>query len=259
VPGAGGSAGGAGPGGAAGGGSGGHGGAGTGGGGAAGASTTCAGWGAAAGVCEMETQGFVSTCNCPGFQGCLYYRFADSSCSTCSPYSCSQFSANGSMYGPIGTDPRPVSCRCANCKSDLSNVGTGNFHIQFTLTTTTARGAVLNQRGVCYTDEMWDVRTTSDGALEVETDDNNGTYTDIVTPIAVADGNPHAIVITRLDGTLMVMIDGAEVASATSTANLTTLHALATKTDICITTGGSNGTGDGTVPLVGTVTDVCLL
>jgi Laminin G domain len=227
--------------------------------GAGGASTTCTGWGAAADICEMESDGFTRTCDCPGFQGCLYYRFADSSCSTCSPWSCSGFFANGTTYGPIGNDPRPVSCRCANCKGDLSNVGTGNFNIQFTLTTTTTNGAVLNQRGVCYTDEMWDIRTTSNGDLQVETDDNSGTYTALVAPVVVTDGNPHAIVVTRLNGTLLIMVDGAEVASGTSTANLTALHTLSTKTDICITTGGQNGTGDGTVTLVGSVTDVCIL
>jgi hypothetical protein len=207
----------------------------------------------------MESVGFTRTCDCPGFQGCIYYRFADSTCSTCSPYSCGEFLANGSTYGPIGSDPRPASCRCASCKGDLSNVGTGNFNIQFTLTTTTKRAAVLNQRGICYTDEMWDVRTTTSGTLEVETMDNNGTYTEIETPVAVTDGNPHAIVITRLNGTLMVMVDGVEVVSAGSMANLTTLHALTTGTDICVTTGGLNGTGDGTVNLVGSVTNVCVL
>jgi hypothetical protein len=255
----------AGHGGAAGSGAAGHGGAGgaagggPGGGGAGGASLTCSGWGAAADICEMETVGFTRTCDCPGFQGCLYYRFADSTCSTCSPYSCSAFFSNGSTYGPIGNDPRPASCRCANCKNDLSNVGTGNFNIQFTLTTTTTNGAVINQRGVCYTDEMWDVRTTSSGQLWVETDDNDGTYTSITTTGSVTDGNPHAVVITRLNGTLLIMVDGVEAVSGTSTANLTALHALTTKTDICVTTGGGSGTGDGTVNLVGTVTDVCIL
>lgn len=239
----------------------GHGGAGgaAGSGGAGGASTTCTGWGAPADMCEMETDGFSRACDCPGFQGCIYYRFGDSTCSTCSPWSCGEFLTNGSTYGPIGTDPRPASCRCASCKGDLSNVGTGNFNIQFTLTTSTKSAAVLNQRAVCYTDEMWDVRTTGSGTLEVETDDNSGTYTELETPVVVTDGSPHAIVITRLKGTLMVMVDGNEVVSGLSTANLTALHALASGTDICVTTGGSNGTGDGTVNLVGTVTDVCIL
>jgi hypothetical protein len=257
--GAGGNSGGAGRGGAGGAAAGRSGTAGRGGGGAGGASTTCKGWGAAADVCEMESQGFVRTCECPGFQGCLYYRFADSSCSTCSPYSCSGFFVNGTTYGPIGADPRSVSCRCANCKGDLSNVGTGNFNIQFTITTTTTNGAVLNQRSICYTDEMWDVRTTASGELEVETDDNNGTYTALVAPVVVTDGNPHSVVVTRLNGTLMVVVDDVEVVSGASKASLGALNALSTKTDICVTTGGPNGVGDGTVPLVGTVTDVCLL
>ena len=228
-------------------------------GGAGGASTTCTGWGAAADVCEMESNGFVRTCDCPGFQGCLFYRFADSSCSTCSPAGCSSFFANGRTYGPVGADPRPISCRCASCTGDLSNVGTGNFNIQFTLTTTTTNGAVLNQRSICYTDEMWDIRTTATGQLQVETDDNNGTYTSLVTPVVVANGTPHSIVITRLNGTLLIIVDSDEVASGASKASLGALHALATKTDICDTTGGPNGVGDGTVPLVGTVSDVCVL
>jgi hypothetical protein len=166
---------------------------------------------------------------------------------------------NGMVYGPIGTDPRSVSCRCANCKGDLSNVGTGNFNIQFTLMTTTTNGAVLNQRSICYTQDFWDIRTTAGGFLEVETDDNNGTYTQLVTPVVVANGTPHSIQITRLNGTLLIVVDSNEVASGPSKANLGPLSPLATKTDICVTTGGSNGTGDGTVTLVGTVDNVCVL
>jgi hypothetical protein len=85
------------------------------------ADRTCVGWGAPAGVCMPEYGWFMYVCNCPGFAGCRYQRFADATCTTCSPYcegycdsDCSIFNANGEQYGPIGDDPRPAACTCAD-------------------------------------------------------------------------------------------------------------------------------------------------
>jgi hypothetical protein len=82
---------------------------------------TCVGWGSPAGVCTPEYEWFTYVCNCPGFAGCRYQSFADLTCTTCSSYcegscdsDCGFFNANGVQYGPIGDDPRPHSCTCAN-------------------------------------------------------------------------------------------------------------------------------------------------
>ena len=239
----------------------GTGGAGTGGGGggggatggAGGASLSCSGWGPPADMCEKESVGFTYTCNCPGFSGCLYYRFADSACSTCSPYSCSGFATNGTEYGPVGNDPRYVSCKCANCVGDLSNIGTGNFSITFTLTTTTLNGTVINQRSVCTNGQMWDVRISSTGTLHVETDDGSmeSNYTTLDSAVVVTDGAHHDVLITRMNGTLLLSIDGVEHESAPSSANFGTLAPLQIKTDVCAGMGTN-------VALAGAVTNVCV-
>jgi hypothetical protein len=85
------------------------------------ADRTCIGWGAPAGVCRPEHGWFMYVCDCPGFAGCRYQRFADATCTTCSPYcegycdsDCSIFNVNGEQYGPIGDDPRPAACNCAD-------------------------------------------------------------------------------------------------------------------------------------------------
>jgi hypothetical protein len=86
------------------------------------APVACTGWIAPAGTCADETDGLTYVCNCPGYGGCRYARFADATCTTCSPYdppqalkaTCDYFAPNGETYGPIGSDPRWASCVCAD-------------------------------------------------------------------------------------------------------------------------------------------------
>jgi hypothetical protein len=131
-------------------------------------------------------------------------------------------------------------------------VGTNDFHISFTITTrSTVAAAVLNQRPTCDSATMWDVRIAAQGQLQVETADSGAQYTSFYTTKTVNDGNPHMVTIARTSGTLTATVDGVLAGSGPSDAAFGVLSALMTGSDVC------DGV-DGTVPLVGTVTDVCI-
>jgi hypothetical protein len=142
------------------------------------------------------------------------------------------------------------------CVGALSNVGAGDFRIAFSLQTSTSGAALLNQRSVCNHGALWDVRLNGStaAALGVETDDNTR-YTKLSTSTPVDDGVPHDIVIARAAGTLTVQVDGTLVGTAIGSAATTTLFgalpALQTGTDVC------DGV-DGTQPLAGTISNVCI-
>jgi hypothetical protein len=146
------------------------------------------------------------------------------------------------------------------CTQDLSNIGLGDFRIAFTIQTSASTGsAVVNQRGNCAAGIYWDVRMQPGGALTLETDNNTlrpAGYTNLPGTIPVNDGASHDVVITRTGGVLAIRVDGTldpTDAGATSTATFdTTLGGvLRIGTDVC------DGV-DGTVALVGTVTNVCV-
>lgn len=144
-----------------------------------------------------------------------------------------------------------------SCTGDLSGIGTADFRIAFTITTTATAGtgsAVINQRAVCGASHFWDVRMTGAGHLVIETDSGTlgADYTTFIsTGAAVNDGSPHDIVLKRTSGTLTCTIDGVASGSASSASSFAALAAVKTGTDVC--------TGvDGTVALVGSVTKVCV-
>src|SRR5438067_1881323 len=86
---------------------------------------------------------------------------------------------------------------------DLSNVGTGDFHVAFTISTTAHQSsAVIGQRAACAHGVFWDVRMSPEGMLVVETD--GGDYTVLTASSSVNDGYPHDIAITRMQGTLAI-------------------------------------------------------
>jgi hypothetical protein len=121
---------------------------------------------------------------------------------------------------------------------DLSGVGTGDFQISFVVDTAqTGWVALLNQRGICNHGVFWDARM-SDGRVQMETDDGTN-YTSLLSPKVVNDGVEHSILITRVNGTLSIIIDGAVTASAASAASFTSLPPLATGTDVCVGLGGN--------------------
>lgn len=134
---------------------------------------------------------------------------------------------------------------------DLSNVGSGDFVIQFTITTSaTVLSAVLNQRAVCNHGVFWDIRLNANGTLGIETDDGSR-YTAFSSSASVNDGSPHAVVVRRIAGTLSVTVDGAPSGSQGSTSSWGSLAALKNGTDVCVGF-------DTTVALSGSVTNVCV-
>jgi hypothetical protein len=142
---------------------------------------------------------------------------------------------------------------CASqCLNNLSGIGTGDFTVAFSFTTSeNGIAALVNQRQTCTHGVFWDVRLDS-GRLFVETDDGtNYTAFDTVNPNSIADGQPHDVIVRRVGGVLTAYIDGAVSGSAQSMSSFGTLNPLASATDAC--------TGIGTtVSFVGTVADVCV-
>ena len=105
------------------------------------------------------------------------------------------------------------------CLTDLSNIGTGDFHVAFTLQTTAGSidMALINQRTGCdETSAWWDVSyipsTSTQGALAVGTCDGSmSSYVILEQAAAVHpdDGMPHRIVVSRTGGQLRFTLDGA--------------------------------------------------
>jgi hypothetical protein len=166
-------------------------------------------------------------------------------------------------------DP-PSSSNDPPCGDDLSNIGTGNFSISFTLTTTmTGESAILNQRSTCKGGNMWDVRAyfpsgpvsdlpdsgeptfgTNTYGIGIETDDTVN-YATLVFPSVLNDGDPHLVNITRISGTLYISVDGAPSVATTSLSSFAQLTPLAQGTDPCVGV-------DGTQSFVGTLANVCV-
>jgi hypothetical protein len=81
------------------------------------------------------------------------------------------------------------------CVTDLSGVGTGDFHVSFDMETDAQTFmALVNQRSACSAGVEWDVFMQPTGSIEVETDD--GIAADRVFQIGggpVNDGQPHHV------------------------------------------------------------------
>jgi hypothetical protein len=156
------------------------------------------------------------------------------------------------------------------CGNDLSNVGTGDFTISLTLTTTAMNStghagtllgetAVIDQRSTCNSSApFWDIRAglpptgSPANAFWIDIETNDTTADDSTGNMVVLnDGVPHMVVVTRISGTMRVSVDGVAGTPVPSTSNFGALAPLAKGTDVC------DGV-DGTVPLVGTVTNVCI-
>jgi hypothetical protein len=136
------------------------------------------------------------------------------------------------------------------CSNDLSNVGTGSFHVSLDLRTTeSGLAALVNQRASCTGSMFWDLRLSS-GELRFETDDG-ASHTDVTsTGPQIDDGATHTILVTRVAEAVTIYVDGAASGSASSAASLGALPALATGTDPC------EGI-DGTAAFQGTISAVC--
>jgi hypothetical protein len=139
------------------------------------------------------------------------------------------------------------------CTQDLSNIGTGDFRIAFTINSTqTGPVALMSQRDICNRGVFWDVRMY-DGSATLELDDNV-TYPDtqsLGTNAVLNDGITHTVVFARASGTVTVTVDGAPDNSLADMTNFTALPALQQGTDVC-------SCCDGTQDLVGTLAGICV-
>jgi hypothetical protein len=137
------------------------------------------------------------------------------------------------------------------CLSTLSNVGTNDFRIAFTLTTTAKMStALVNQRSTCTASTEWDVFMSPGGGIEFETDD--GVSADRVFVIGggpVNDGQPHKIVAARTNGQIWVQTDdGIRSQLIPDPYAIDALPPLVEGSDPCTET----------VVLVGTIADLCV-
>jgi hypothetical protein len=71
-------------------------------------------------------------------------------------------------------------------------VGTGDFEVKFTITTSTTAtvSAIIQQRGICEHSYFWDARLL-DRTVFFEVDDANANYAVCQSPIPLNDGLPH--------------------------------------------------------------------
>jgi hypothetical protein len=120
--------------------------------------------------------------------------------------------AGGSSSGGTPGDGGPA------CLTDLSGVGTGDFRIEFTLTTTTTgvQMSLVEQLVACIacggSGVGWAVTMTPTGAIAIETSD--GTPSHRVFNIGggpVNDGLPHRVIAGRSGGMLWVRTDGGAI------------------------------------------------
>jgi hypothetical protein len=154
--------------------------------------------------------------------------------------------SNGAPAGNVdGAAPSSSSCG-----TDLSNIGTADFRISLTLSTSqlNVSVAVANQRDMCGGGMFWDMRL-ADGALRMQTDDGNNPTDLSSTGPPVNDGLPHHLAAHRASGVLTLYVDGAAVGSSSAPpAAFTQLAPLVSGTDVC----------RGTRALMGTITDLCV-
>jgi hypothetical protein len=154
---------------------------------------------------------------------------------------------------PAGTlDAGVDSASAGGCRGDLSNIGTADFHVSLSVTTTqTGLVAVANQRSECIPSAFWDIRI--DGGFVLVEADDVASYGALQSPgPRVDDGRPHDVLFQRKSHVLSVYVDDAGGAQTTpSTASFGQLPPVAVKTDVCTPQ-------DGTVALTGTVAGLCV-
>lgn len=156
--------------------------------------------------------------------------------------------------GPVLGDAPAQSDRDAGadawCTGDLSNIGTGDFHVACTVTSAqTGRVALANQRSWCFYQVMWDLRMEA-GVPVIELDDDAGVnhYTKLWGGVGhpMDDGQPHDLLVERVSGTLSITVDSVRTASTAATESIGPLPPLVAGSDIC---DGVDGTLVLTPPL----------
>jgi hypothetical protein len=142
----------------------------------------------------------------------------------------------------------------AMCSGDLSNIGTADFHVALTMTTTqVGMTALVNQRSACTSVvTFWSLRVWS-GQLRAETGQAGGNRYVLTSTgsVVVNDGRPHDVVLRRVAGVMTIYIDGVASGSTGSAASFGVLAPLQSGTDAC---DGRSGT----VAFVGVIANLCV-
>lgn len=145
--------------------------------------------------------------------------------------------------GSIVVDTSP------SCVNDLSNVGTADFEVSFTLQTTSgSKSALVHQRAPCGAATYYDIYLDGAGKVGFEIA-SGGSMAGSPSLTTVTDGMPHLIKCTRVGVSTGITVDnGVPNSQLGSTYSFGPLPALQIA-------GGHPCTGFS--PLVGTVTNVC--
>jgi hypothetical protein len=139
------------------------------------------------------------------------------------------------------------------CITDLSGVGTADFYVRFSVTTTgTVWLPIAQQRWICdATRPFWSVMVKAGGLIEfsVCAGTDGGTYDAIDSSSTVNDGQKHEVIAARVAGVFSVEVDGVVAQSqGQPVQNVGALHALEVGVDsVC-----------GTQPLVGKIEGLCI-
>jgi len=144
----------------------------------------------------------------------------------------------GADSGEDSSDGADLDAPLPICQNDLSQQGTGDFHISLTLTTTqTGFVELANQRATCNHSLMWDLHL-NDGRVGIETDDGTN-YTSLVSASSSTnDGAPHVVKIGRVSGSISIVIDGTVTAFGTSVSNFGKLAPMQIGGGVCDGIGG---------------------
>ncbi|HEV3188876.1 MAG TPA: laminin G domain-containing protein, partial [Polyangiaceae bacterium] len=150
--------------------------------------------------------------------------------------------------------PRDAPPEGPPCVGDLSNIGTRDFRISFSVTTSQgSQSALVNQRSTCSFGMFWDIRLEN-GALFIETDDGQNYMQFTTSGRAVNDGQPHAVLVRRTSASVTAQIDGAAVGTGVSRASFGRLPAVVSGMDPCQV----GPMKDNTVAFTGTLTNLCV-
>jgi hypothetical protein len=177
---------------------------------------------------------------------------------------------NADLGGASATDASALADG-HSCIGSLSNIGTADFQISFTVVTTESGPiAIVNERGHCGYGMFWDVRIVG-GQIRVETDDEMRASDPTAHPLTelfgtkrVDDGQPHRVMIWRKSQTITIFVDGVTAGSASSTSSFGHLSPPVSETDPCDGQGCSqvplfgSVCRDNTMPFAGTLSDLCL-
>ncbi len=164
-------------------------------------------------------------------------------------------SVDDSGSSDVASETGPDNPDAAACPGDLSNVRTGDFTIAFRMQTNQPDKivALINQRYVCAQTIFWDVQLVNQQIyFELSDSSGEGGYLFINTSSpALNDDRPHDVLITRTNSVVQIVVDGKGVGTRTAGQDLGGLAPLRVGDDVCVG-------GDGTVKLLGTVTNICV-